>query len=73
MQVAPRGVEGSFVAAGATNGNGEVVGRFHDKMDNLKKKRKKLPLMSGEVRCLGCVVVGCRLIPHKCVSRGAEF
>ncbi|KAI8110698.1 hypothetical protein M9435_002372 [Picochlorum sp. BPE23] len=46
--VAPRGVEGTFVAAGAANGNGEVVGRFHDKMDNLKKKRKKVPLMSGE-------------------------
>lgn len=68
VQVAPRGVEGTFVAAGAANGNGEVVGRFHDKMDNLKKKRKKVPLMSGEVRFLGWVGVGCRLIPHECLE-----
>ena len=50
VQVAPKGEEGTFVAAGAANTDGEVVGRFHNKMDNLKKKRKKVPLMSGEVR-----------------------
>lgn len=51
MQVAPTGEQGTFVAAaGAEPQNEEVVGRFHDKMDNLKKKRRKVPLMSGEVR-----------------------